>query len=70
MEYSKLLSWAGVPDLDVVLQTGLHKGRAEGDNNFPVLAGHPPSDAAQNVVGLGWQYTPLAHVKFFIYQDP
>jgi len=59
------------PGLDALLQMGPHKGRAEGDNHLPLSAGHPSCDAAQVTVDLlGCKRMLLAHVKFFIYQDP
>ena len=39
-------------DLDAVLQMESHEGRVEGDNQFPLPAGHSTFDAAQDVFGL------------------
>ena len=61
----------GAPDLDRVLQMGPHEGREEEDNHLLVPAGHPSSDGTRDTIGLpGCKHTLLAHVKFFISQDP
>jgi len=46
----------GTPGLVAILQMGLHKSRAEGDNPFPLPDGDPSFDAAQYSAGLlGWK---------------
>ena len=61
----------GAPDLDVGLQVGPHKGRAEGDNHLPPPAAHSSLDAAQDAVGLlGCMCSLLAHVEHFMQQNP
>ena len=45
----------GAPDLDTVIQIGLHKGRVKRDSDIPCHAGHPSFDAAQDTI------------EFFIY---
>jgi len=50
---------------------GPHRERVEGNNHLSVPAGHPTSDGAQNTICfLSCKSTLLAHVKFFILQDP
>ena len=67
---SLVLLVLGFPGLAAVLQMGSHRGRAE-DNSLPLSAGHPSSDAAQDIVGLlDCTSTLLAHVQLFIHQDP
>ena len=47
------------------------EGRIERDDYFPVPAGYPSSDGAQETVGLpSCKSTLLAHVQFIIHQDP
>ena len=61
----------GAPDLDAVVQTGLHEGRAKGDNHLPHSAGHPSFEAAQDTVGLPYcKHTLLAHTQLSAYQNP
>ena len=61
----------GSPDLDVVLQVGLMKAEKRGTITHPRPAGHPYFDAVQDTVNLpGCKCTVLAHIKFFIYQNP
>ena len=62
--------WGG-PDLDALLQLGLHEGRVEGDNHLPVPAVHSTSDETQDTIGLpGCKHSLIAYFKFFINQDP
>ena len=69
-----IFSVLGAPDLDAVLHTFQmrpHKGKVEGNNHLHSPAGYSSSDAAQDTIGLlGRKRTLLAHIKFFIYQDP
>ena len=59
------------PDLDAALQLGLHEGRIERDNHLPPPASYLSSDGTQDTTGLtGCKHTLLAHVRFFINQDP
>jgi len=59
----------GDPGLDMVLQTGLHVGRVEGDNHLPLPAGHPSFVGAHDTVGLsGCRCALLACVKLFVHQ--
>ena len=55
-------------DLDAILQIGPHKGRTK---VYSASLPTPSFDVAQDTVGLlGCKHTLLAHIKFFIYQDP
>ena len=49
---------------------GPHWGRAEGEENLPRPAAHPPRDAPQDPIGLlGTQGTLLAHGQPIVHQD-
>ena len=68
---SSVLLALGIPDLDIILQMGLHESRVERDNHLPVTAGHPSADAAQDpICFLCCKSTLLAHGQLFTHQDP
>jgi len=47
------------------------EGRVERDNHLPAPANLPSSDGARDTIGLlSCKSTLLAHVQFFIHQDP
>ena len=53
--------------MEIVLQVGLQKVRAEGDNNLPLPAGHPYFDAARVTTDLlACKHTLLGHVKLMM----
>lgn len=59
------------PDLDSILQMGLHKGGVERGDHLPLTSGHPSFDATQHTDGfLGCKCILLTHVKLFIHMDP
>ena len=65
------LSWAG--DLSCGHSTPVVAswGQSRRGQSCPCPSGHPSFDAAQDAVGLpGCKCIPLAHVWFFIHQDP
>ena len=63
------LSVLMAPDLDAVLQMGLHEGRAEGDNPLSAYC-HPSVDADRDTTGLlGHTCTLLTQVQLFIHQN-
>jgi len=57
--------------LNVLLQMGPQKGKAERGYHLPLSTGHTSFDAAQDTIGLlGCHCTLLAQGQVFIYQDP
>lgn len=61
----------GAPGPDAVLQMGPNEGRAGGDSDLPLAAGHSSSDTDQDTVGVpGCKRALLTHTQLLVHQDP